>query len=135
LIAYLHAMRIYKEFHFEAAHFLPSAPPGHVNARMHGHSFRVRVVVDGEPDAETGYVVHFEELAAGLASAREELDHRLLNEIDGLAAPTLERIAIWLWNRLANRLPGLAEVHVARDSCQEGCVYLGPARQTRMAAE
>ena len=43
-------MRIYKEFTFEAAHFLPSAPPGHPNARVHGHSFRVRVTIDGEPD-------------------------------------------------------------------------------------
>jgi 6-pyruvoyltetrahydropterin/6-carboxytetrahydropterin synthase len=128
-------MRIYKEFHFEAAHFLPSAPPGHANSRIHGHSFRVRVVVDGEPDAGTGYIVHFDELSAALAGARDELDHRLLNEVEGLAAPTLERIAIWLWNRLSNRLPGLAEVHVARDSCQEGCIYMGPARQSRMAAE
>jgi 6-pyruvoyltetrahydropterin/6-carboxytetrahydropterin synthase len=43
-------MRIYKEFSFEAAHFLPSAPPGHPNARVHGHSFRVRVTLAGEPD-------------------------------------------------------------------------------------
>ena len=128
-------MRIYKEFHFEAAHFLPSATPGSANARVHGHSFRARVVVDGEPDPATGYVFHFDDLSAALKDAREELDHRLLNEVDGLAAPTLERIAIWLWNRLSNRVAGLAEIHVARDSCQEGCIYTGPARQTRLAAE
>ncbi len=128
-------MRIYKEFHFEAAHFLPSAAPGSANARIHGHSFRVRVVVDGEPDAATGYIVHFDELSAALGSAREELDHRLLNEVEGLAAPTLERIAMWIWNRLSNRITGLAEVHVARDSCQEGCIYTGPPRHSRMAAE
>ena len=46
-------MRIYKEFTFEGAHYLPSAPEGHPNARIHGHSFRVRVSVDGEPDPET----------------------------------------------------------------------------------
>ena len=39
-------MRIYKEFFFEAAHFLPSAPAGHPNARVHGHSFRVRVSIE-----------------------------------------------------------------------------------------
>ena len=128
-------MRVYKEFHFEAAHFLPSAALGHANARVHGHSFRVRVAVEGEPDPVTGYVIHFDELSAAITGAREQLDHRLLNEVEGLEAPTLERISIWLWNRLSNRVPGLAEIHVARDSCQEGCIYQGPARPARLAAE
>lgn len=128
-------MRIYKDFHFEAAHFLPGAAPGHPNARVHGHSFRARVTVEGRPDALTGYIVHFDDLGAAIADARDALDHRLLNDVDGLPAPTLERIAEWLWNRLANRVPGLAEITVARDSCQEGCVYQGPPRAARMAAE
>jgi 6-pyruvoyltetrahydropterin/6-carboxytetrahydropterin synthase len=127
-------MRIYKEFTFEAAHFLPSAPAGHPNARVHGHSFRARIWVEGEPDAATGYIFHFDELSAALAETAEALDHRLLNDVDGLAAPTLERIAMWVWNRLANRVPGLFEVEIARDSCREGCVYRGPAAD-RMAAE
>lgn len=128
-------MRIYKDFQFEAAHFLPSASPGDPNARIHGHSFRARIVVDGEPDADTGYVFHFDELTAALADTRDALDHRLLNEVDGLAAPTLERIAMWIWNRIANKVPGLAEVHVSRDSCHEGCVYSGPRPARSLAAE
>lgn len=126
-------MRIYKEFYFEAAHLLPSAPPGHPNARVHGHSFRVRVAINGEPDEATGVVVHFDDLDAALADARDALDHRFLNDIEGLQAPTLERIAVWLWDRLHSRLPGLAEIEVARDSCREGCIYRGP--RPRLAAE
>jgi 6-pyruvoyltetrahydropterin/6-carboxytetrahydropterin synthase len=126
-------MRIYKEFTFEAAHVLPSAPMGHPNARVHGHSFRVRVTLDGELDAETGYVVHFDDVEAALAGVREALDHRFLNDIEGLEAPTLERITMWLWDRLHNRLPGLAEIQVARDTCHEGCIYRGPP--PRLAAE
>ncbi len=126
-------MRVYKEFFFEAAHFLPSAPPGHPNARVHGHSFRVRVAVDGEPDGTTGILVHFDDLEGAVADARDALDHRMLNEVEGLQSPTLERIAMWLWDRLHNRLPGLAEIEVARDSCHEGCVYRGP--RPRLAAE
>jgi len=126
-------MRIYKEFSFEAAHFLPSAPPGHPNARVHGHSFRVRVTLDGEPDETTGVVTHLDDVEAAVADAREALDHRFLNEVEGLSLPTLERISIWLWDRLHNRLPGLAEIEVARDSCREGCVYRGP--RPRLAAE
>lgn len=135
-IPYSSAMRIYKDFRFEAAHFLPSAPPGTANARVHGHSFRARIVIDGEPDPATGYVFHFEQLAAAIAETAEALDHRLLNEIDGLEAPTLERIVVWIWNRLANRVPGLASVEVHRDSCNEGCIYSGPRGDAQpLAAE
>jgi 6-pyruvoyltetrahydropterin/6-carboxytetrahydropterin synthase len=128
-------MRIYKEFLFEAAHFLPSAPAGHPNARVHGHSFRVRVSVDGEPDPKTGLLLHLEELEAAISEARETLDHRLLNEVDGLTTPTLERIATWIWDRLHNKIPGLAEIQVSRDSCREGCIYTGPgAAEPRLRA-
>lgn len=117
--------RIYKEFTFEAGHFLPSAPAGHPNSRIHGHSFLVRVSVEGEPDPESGLVVHFEEFVARLAGVREKLDHRFLNEVEGLQVPTLERIAAWIWRELAPVLPGLAEVQVSRPSCHEGCIYSG----------
>jgi 6-pyruvoyltetrahydropterin/6-carboxytetrahydropterin synthase len=126
-------MRIYKEFTFEAAHFLPSAPPGHPNARVHGHSFRVRVTIDGEPDEKTGVLMHLDDVEAALSDVHEALDHRTLNEVEGLSQPTLERITMWLWDRLHNRLPGLAEIEIARDSCREGCIYRGPA--PRLAAE
>lgn len=120
-------MRIYKEFTFEGAHFLPSAPEGHRNARIHGHSFRVRVSVDGEPDRETGLLVHFDDLEAALNDVRDALDHNFLNNIDGLDNPTLELITRWMWDRLHNRVPGLAEIVISRDTCGEGCIYSGPA--------
>ncbi|MBN9282403.1 MAG: 6-carboxytetrahydropterin synthase, partial [Hyphomicrobium denitrificans] len=118
-----------------AAHFLPSAAPGTPNARVHGHSFRARIIVEGEPGRDTGYIFHFDELASALRETEEDLDHRMLNDIEGLSAPTLERIAMWIWNRLSNRVPGLVQVEVHRDSCNEGCVYRGPSRSTQLAAE
>jgi len=120
-------MRIYKEFTFEAGHFLPSAPSGHPNSRLHGHSFLVRVSVDGEPDPESGLIVPFEDFAARLSGLKDRLDHRLLNDVAGLQTPTLERIAAWIWRELAPVLPGLAEVQVSRPTCREGCIYSGPA--------
>lgn len=128
-------MQIYKEFLFEAAHYLPTADAGSPNSRIHGHSFRARIVIEGEPGEDTGYVFHFEELARVMAETQDALDHRLLNEVDGLSSPTLERIAMWIWHRLANRVPGLAQVQVSRDSCGEGCVYSGPRPAQRLAAE
>jgi 6-pyruvoyltetrahydropterin/6-carboxytetrahydropterin synthase len=127
-------MRIYKDFRFEAAHYLPTETAS-VNSRIHGHSFRARVVIDGQVNPDTGYVFHFSALTAAIDDARETLDHRLLNDVDGLATPTLERIAVWLWNRLQNGVPGLVEIEVARDSCQEGCIYRGPEPKRLAAAE
>ena len=51
-------MLIFKEFTFEAAHFLPSAEKGTANSRIHGHSFRVRVTLKGAPADDTGLIQH-----------------------------------------------------------------------------
>jgi len=118
--------RIYKDFGFEAAHVLPSAPIGHPNARVHGHSFHVRVVIAGEPDAVTGVIFHFDDLEKALAGVKDRLDHRFLNDVDGLQTPTLEHIAAWIWNELVPDIPGLAEIQLSRPSCGEGCIYSLP---------
>ncbi|MEL6318551.1 MAG: 6-carboxytetrahydropterin synthase [Pseudomonadota bacterium] len=120
-------MRIYKDFSFDAAHHLPTVfPPGHPNHRLHGHSYRVRVVLDGRPDPETGMIAEFGALGEPLARIRDALDHRYLNEeVPGLERPTLEAIAVWIWRRLAAEEPALWAVEVHRDSDREGCVYQG----------
>ena len=117
-------MRIYKEFLFEAAHFLPSAPPGHPNSRIHGHSFRARVTIDGEPDPTTGVLLHFDDIEAALAEAREALDHHFLNEVEGLENPTSEILAKWLWDRIKPGLPSLAQITV-HETCDARCEYTG----------
>jgi 6-pyruvoyltetrahydropterin/6-carboxytetrahydropterin synthase len=119
-------MRIYKDFLFDAAHYLPNAPEGHPNRRIHGHSFRVRVWLDGAVSPETGLVRHFEDFQRALDGLRDALDHHMLNEIDGLENPTLEHIAVWLWEKLQASLPELARIEIHRASCNEGCVYDGP---------
>ena len=82
----------------------------------------------------TGVLVHFDDIEAALAETRDALDHRFLNDVEGLESPTLERIAMWLWDRLHNRLPGLAEIQISRDSCHEGCIYTGPRGDKRPRA-
>ncbi len=119
-------MKIYKEFYIEAAHRLPDAPDGHPNSRVHGHSFRVRITIQGEPDPITGLVMHFGDMSDALDCLRNQLDHHYLNDINGLEKPTLENLTIWIWNKLADKLNGLYEVEIARDSCHEGCIYNGP---------
>lgn len=121
-------MEIQKSFSFEAAHFLASAPEGHPNARIHGHSFRAVIVLGGQPDKATGLIMDFADLTAAIAGVKAELDHQFLNEIGDLEFPTLEYISMWIWDKLAAGLPGLARVEIYRDSCQEACVYHGPGK-------
>ena len=117
-------MELYKEFTFEAAHVLPEVPEGHKCRRLHGHSFRVRVTVRGALDPRLGWVMDFADLKRAWAPLDDALDHRYLNEIPGLENPTSERLAQWIWRRLAPALPGLAAIEV-KETCTSGCKYRG----------
>lgn len=118
-------IEIYKDFTFEAAHRLPNVPDGHKCARLHGHSFRVRVHLRGEPDARTGWLMDFGEIKRVVRPLHDRLDHHYLNEIEGLENPTSERLAVWIWDRLEAELPALVAIEV-RETCTSGCVYRGP---------
>ncbi len=117
-------MDIFREFTFEAAHRLPNAPPGHKCARLHGHSFRVRVLVRGPVGAESGWVMDFADISRAFRPLKKRLDHRYLNDIEGLDNPTSENLARWIWRRLKPELESLHAVEV-RETCTSGCVYRG----------
>lgn len=119
-------MEIYKEFTFEAAHYLPNVPEGHKCRRMHGHSFRVRIYVEGEVDPHVGWIMDFADIAATFEPIRRQLDHYLLNEIDGLENPTSENTARWIWKQLKPRLPQLSKIEFS-ETCTSGCIYRGEA--------
>ncbi len=113
-----------KTFQFEAAHRLPLLPDTHKCSRLHGHSFRVEITVEGECDPQLGWLVDYADLARLFAPLAQRLDHRYLNDIEGLENPTSEAIARWIWDRLRPDLPLLASVEVA-ETCRSACVYRG----------
>ena len=117
-------MEISKTFGFESAHSLPNVPGGHKCARVHGHSFRCVVRVEGPVGDDTGWVMDFADLKAAVQPTIEALDHRYLNDIDGLENPTSEVVARWIWNRIADSLPGLAAIEV-HETCTSACTYRG----------
>lgn len=123
-------MEVFKTFRIEAAHFLPNVPPEHKCRRMHGHSFRVEIRVEGEVAEAAGWVVDFAELSAAFAPLHAELDHHCLNEVPGLENPTSENLAIWIWDRLEPRVAGLVAVSV-HETCTSGCRYEGPQATAR----
>lgn len=105
-------MKITQAFTFEAAHHLPHVPPTHRCFRLHGHSYRVELVLDGAVDPATGFVVDFFDVETAFAPLLQRLDHHCLNDVEGLENPTAEHIAIWIWTRTRPVLPQLAIVRV-----------------------
>lgn len=117
-------MDIFRVFQVEAAHFLPNVPEDHKCRRMHGHSFRIEVHVSGQPGDDSGWVMDFADLRRAFQPLFDTLDHRCLNDIEGLENPTSEVLAQWIWQRLSPALPGLSKV-VVQETCNAGCIYSG----------
>ena len=115
---------ITKSFMFESAHWLPHVPAEHKCRRLHGHCYRVELAVTGPVDPVTGWVMDFADLSAAFEPVRGALDHRTLNEIDGLDNPTSEQIAAWIWQRVKPALPLLSAVIVEENPANR-CEYRG----------
>ena len=114
-----------RDFRFESAHRLPMVPADHKCFRMHGHSYRIGVTVEGEVDPKLGWLIDFGEIAARVEPIlKQELDHRVLNDVPGLENPTAENLAEWLWKRLASIVPHLSAITV-HETCAARCVHRG----------
>lgn len=111
---------VFKEFTFDSAHKLPNVPDGHKCGRLHGHTYRVRIEVAGVIGKHTGWVIDYAEISQAWKPLNEQLDHRYLNEIEGLQNSTSEILAKWIFDRIC--LPGLRTVEV-RETCTAGCIY------------
>lgn len=113
-------------FTFEAAHFLPSADTDSHNRRIHGHSFKVEVILSGDINPKTGLIINLEEVADICHThIHTKLDHYLLNDIKGLEHPTLEHISMWIYKELFPKLPLLKEVIIYRETCGQKCRFVG----------
>lgn len=117
-------MELRKTFQFEAAHLLPHLPKAHKCRRLHGHSFVVEIVIEGECDPKLGWLMDYADISAAFKPILDRLDHYYLNEISGLENPTSENLAAWIWKRLHPKLPLLKEIVVA-ETCMSRCVYRG----------
>jgi 6-pyruvoyltetrahydropterin/6-carboxytetrahydropterin synthase len=100
--------RIGRTYTFEAAHYLPRVPEGHRCRNLHGHNYRVTIVLHGKLDGR-GFVKDFAEIDSVMEPLIDQLDHRLLNDVEGLENPTAEIIATWFFDRIAD--------------CERVCVY------------
>ncbi len=116
-------MEISQEFGFDAAHYLGNGAAE--NRRLHGHSFYAEVTLRGEANPGTGFLRDFGDVDRALKAIRENLDHRLLNEIEDLGTPTLENLAKYIFLRAKAALPEVVRVKLRRPSYGQTCVYEG----------
>lgn len=96
-------VKIAATYSFEAAHRLPNLPDGHKCKRLHGHNYRLDVVIEGPLD-ERGFVMDYAELDAVVQPLVDQLDHQYLNDIAGLENPTSEVMALWFRSRIVGVL-------------------------------
>lgn len=109
-------LELMKEFRFEASHMLPKHPGK--CSRLHGHSWVLRVYVQGEVDPETGFVMDYTQLKDIVQkSVIDKLDHRHLGvwafegyiesewKVPGLPInfyPSSENLIIWIGTQLSD---------------------------------
>ena len=115
-----------QRFFFEAAHTLAREIEAEGSRRIHGHTYHAEITVAGKPDARTGMVVDLAQLRAMAQHARGLLDHRLLNEIDGLGPPTLENLCAFLWRAFATQGCTPTRVKIWREGMGDSCSLESP---------
>ena len=113
-----------KEYRFEAAHRLPRVPEGHKCARVHGHSYKVELVVTGPVDPATGWLIDFGVIDDCWSELHRRLDHRYLNDVSGLDNSTCENLAAYVWAEVARKVPQLSAVTVW-ETTDSKCTYRG----------
>jgi 6-pyruvoyltetrahydropterin/6-carboxytetrahydropterin synthase len=113
-------VRITRKVHFSAAHKLGRADwSAEQNQRVfglcaspnwHGHNYELDVTVEGEIDADTGFVYDLKDLRETVErEVIDDVDHRNLNLdvpwMEGIN-PTTENLVVAIWHRLNGKLPG-----------------------------
>lgn len=111
-----------QHFQIESARFLPHLEEGHPCRRMHGHSFKIVLKLHGELNRALGWVIDYNEIQSKMKPLLEQLDHRVLNEVEGLSNPTSEILAVWLYDRAKPLLPSLVQVSIQETPTTE-CSY------------
>lgn len=114
-----------KRFRFEASHQLP-AHDGKCK-RLHGHSWVGVAICAGQDlvgdGPKQGMLVDYADISAAVKPIVEEyLDHWHLNESTGLANPTSENLARWMYEKLRPSLPSLVAVRI-EETCTSAAEY------------
>lgn len=112
---------ISQKFFFEAAHTLERKTGAEESRRIHGHTYHAEATVVGNRDPGTGMVVDLADLREAIERVRQRLDHRFLDDVEGLGPATLENLCRFVFDELVRRTPGLSGVSVERPASGDKC--------------
>lgn len=98
-----------KTFQFEAAHHSGYAGD---SERLHGHSYKVDLIVEGELDSALGWVMDYADISKAFAPIYHQLDHQCLNDIEGIEDTQLDSLGNWILEHTKLRIPMLKDIHV-----------------------
>jgi len=87
---------IEKDFQFEAAHYFGHADANDLFKKVHGHSFKGTVTLQGDPQDDKGWIRDLWKIEQIISRVIAPLDHSLLNE-----ALTLRQV----WQKMAGQWP------------------------------
>ena len=117
-------MQIFKQFTFDSAHFLPNVRDGHKCKEIHGHTYRLIIYIEGDLETGLNWIMDFADLKQSIDPVVKSIDHKLLNNIEGLENPTCEAIVVWIWNQLKPRIPLLKKIELY-ETPTSGAIYEG----------
>ena len=74
--------------------------------KLHGHNWRIEVIVEGEKLNDAGLLIDFKEVKDDTNRILEELDHSFLNELSQFKDqnPSSENIAAYIFEKLSSKL-------------------------------
>ena len=116
-------MKLTQTFIFEAAHTLKTRYVD-IHTKMqseniHGHTYTASISVKGEPDKD-GMVKDFGHFKWAIDAIKLQLDHKFLDNVEGLNRPTMENLCLYIANYLKS-FDGLCEVTVERTATGDKC--------------
>lgn len=115
-------MIIYKQFTFDAAHYLPHVPDAHKCKHIHGHTYHLTLFFEGAISHDFGWIIDYSEIKKTVAPILNLVDHQFLNEVEGLENPTCEIICTWLWQKIKPLLSTLKRIEL-KETPTSGAIY------------
>jgi 6-pyruvoyltetrahydropterin/6-carboxytetrahydropterin synthase len=110
-----------QQFYFDSAHTLERSVEADPSRRVHGHTYHAEITVAGQPSPATGMVVDLGQVREVIERVRDMLDHRMLNEVEGLGTPTLENLCAFLWRQFEAEGCKPHRITVRRDAIGDAC--------------
>ena len=99
-----------KVFFAEAAHFNPDGPEK--AQRLHGHSYAITLVVEGEVLSDIGWLIDYSDIGTAFKPLYEQIDHAVINDISDLDEPTVPGLRAWILCKMRTALACLKDVRV-----------------------